>query len=950
MKVVWLSILSLAFCLAFAQMPEQIAQIPLPSDPDVLTGTLDNGIRYYIIQNAKPANRAELRLFVDAGSVLEDDDQKGLAHFTEHMAFNGSTNFGRSEIVEYLASIGMGFANGLNAMTSFDFTMYQLKIPTDNREQLEQGFLILSDMAHQVSFTPEELEKERGIIIEEWRMGQGAQERISNAVSQVMFAGSRYAERTPIGTYDVLTTFGRDEIVRFYEDWYRPDLQSVLVIGDLPKEDALALVEQYFADIPVKENPRPRETFMVPDHPEPRAVVAIDPEFPYSSVTASWTRDLQTFSTLGDYYRMLHERLFFDILNARLEELTQQEDPPFSYASASSGTMLKGLSSTSLMAYTGEGKNREGLRVLLTEAERVRRHGFQESELGRAKARLLRRLESRVEQSSTRESGAIVWSLFGTLMHGNTYMSAQQELDMATQLLPMIDVGAVNRVIDGLITEDNLTVSYTGTQKPGLAHPTEEQLLAVYREVMDSDIEAYEDNEITEPLMAEIPKPGKITKRKKMSQSGIEEWTLSNGVKVYSKKTEFKADEILISAKSIGGFSRYDVPVARNGNWFGDYLGSSGIGEFDNNDLSRLLTGKIASAELSVSPYHEGISGNASPRDMEVLFQLIHQRSVNPRLDSKSLNSFIARMRPFLENMASNPERVFFDSLSSNISGHHPMASPPNVQDLDLLTLESMEMIHRDRFADFSDFSFFVVGNFDKAALEEYVCTYLATLPVARRKDKIVDMDIPLLKGLKEVRFRMGSSESAHAAHVTNGSIKLNESTSAAISALNLVLNEKLRENIREEMSGVYVVQAWQDYNEHPSKQTYSIAIYLACDPGRVDELNKAVLATVDSLRNGLYDDKYVSSAKAVLQKRFEDNVARNSFWLNNMQSNHNRGLKLDSFLTYPALYEKIDKQLITQTARKYLTFDTNRLTVIMTPDTPLLKEDSMQLKKAVNE
>lgn len=288
MRKIWLSLLSMVVGIAFAQLPPQIAELPLPNDPDILVGTLENGITYYIMQNPKPANRAELRLFIDAGSILEDEDQKGLAHFTEHMAFNGSQNFEKSEVVDYLASIGMGFANGLNAMTSYDFTMYQLKIPTDNQEQLEKGFLILSDMAHQVSFSPEELERERGVIIEEWRMGQNAQSRVSDAVSKVRFAGSRYAERTPIGTYDTLTSFGRDEIVRFYQDWYRPDLQSVIVIGDLPKEESLSLVEKYFASIPPKENARPREIFTVPSYPEARAVVATDPEFPYSIITASW--------------------------------------------------------------------------------------------------------------------------------------------------------------------------------------------------------------------------------------------------------------------------------------------------------------------------------------------------------------------------------------------------------------------------------------------------------------------------------------------------------------------------------------------------------------------------------------------------------------------------------------------------------------------------------------
>lgn len=950
MKVVWLLILALSLNLAFAQMPEQIAQIPLPMAEDLVTGTLPNGIRYYIIQNAKPANRAELRLYVDAGSIVEDDDQLGLAHFTEHMAFNGSTNFARTEVVDYLASIGMGFANGLNAMTSMDFTMYQLKIPTDNREQLEKGFLILSDMAHQVSFSAEELEKERGIIIEEWRMGQGASSRISDAISKVRFAGSRYAERSPIGTYDVLSTFGRDEIIRFYEDWYRPDLQSVVVIGDLPVADARDLIEQYFGDIPAKENPRPREIYSVPDYKEARAVIATDPEYPYSTITASWTRDKAELNTLGDYFRNLHEQLFFSMLNSRLEELGQQEDPPFSYAYGHSGSYFKGMASTELTANSGEGKNREALRVLLTEAERIRRHGFQDSELERAKTRLIRRLESRVEQKSTRESDRLVWSLFGTLMNGHTYLSEEQNLELASQLLPAINAEAVNRVIDDLIADENLTISYTGTAKEGLVHPTQEQLLSVYREVKDSEIEAYEDKVITEPLMAEIPAPGKIVKRNRSSKNGIEEWTLSNGIKVFSKKTDFKADEILISAKSIGGYTRYDVESARNAKYLGDYLYSSGIGEFDSNDLNRMLAGKIASAELSVNTYFEEISGSASPRDLEVLFQLIHQRSVNPRIESKSLSSFVGRMRPFMENMATNPEQAFFDSLTAYVSQHHPIVKPSSVEDLDFLNVAAMEAVHRDRFADFSDFRFFVVGNFDKQQLEEYVCTYLATLPVARRKDKVVELKIPPIKGINEVRFQKGSGESAHAAHVTATKVKHDPGTYAALGAMNLVLNEKLRENIRENMSGVYVVQAWYNTSENPNSSFADFFIYLACDPARVEELNQAVFAVVDSIRQGLFDDKYVKSAKAVLQKRFEENISSNRYWLSNIMGNDMRGIKLDAFVEYPALYDKITKKQITKMARNHLNYDKNRYTLMMVPEQSLLKEDKGKFQKASGE
>ncbi|MDD3534401.1 MAG: insulinase family protein, partial [Candidatus Cloacimonetes bacterium] len=878
------------------------------------------------------ANRAELRLYVDAGSILEDEDQLGLAHFTEHMAFNGTTNFGKSEVVDYLGSIGMGFANGLNAMTSYDFTMYQLKIPTDDQEQLEKGFLILSDMADKVSFDPDELEKERGVIIEEWRMGHNAQSRIGDTVSKVRFAGSRYATRMPIGTYESLTTFERDQIVRFYEDWYRPDLQSVVVIGDLEVEAALALVETYFGAIPARENPRPREVFEVPSHPAARAVVATDPEYPYSTISASWDRDATTFQTMGDYYRDLHEQLFFNMLNARLEELIQEEDPPFSMAYGSSGSMLKGLNSTELTAYTGEGKNLQALRTLLTEAERVRRHGFTDSELDRAKLRLTRRLEKAMEESSTRESGRIVWSVFASLIKDSTIMSAEQNLMLASQLMPAINLDAVNSVIDELITEENLTISYTGTEKEGLIHPSEKELLAVYGQVLESKIEPYEDNVVTEPLMADTPQPGQIIKTRLHPKSGIKEWTLSNGAIVYSKKTDFKADEILFAAKSPGGYSAYDTGRFHAAQSLGSYVASSGLGDFDSNELSRVLTGKIARASLDVDTYYEGMNGSASPRDLEVMFQLIHQNAAKARFDEKSLASFVNRYKPFLENALNSPEQVFFDTLTTMTYNNHEMQIPLRAKHLEELELHQLQSVYSDRYADFSDFSFFFVGNFEEEELQEYVKTYLATLPVSRRKDRIHDAGILPFQGQKEVDFRRGSSESAYVSHVTTGKMKLTNANKTEMSAMLMVLNEKLRENIREHMSGVYVIQAWQQYESHPHEH-YTLSILMTCDPERAEELNTAIFATVDSVRTGQFAERYVTSSKAVLQKRYEENISQNRYWLNNMVNNAFGRAELDSFLDHPSRYAKIDKNTITKAAKKYLRFDKDCLTVIMKPE-----------------
>ncbi len=931
MKIYWLALLLVTISILGAQLPPELGNIPLMPDPDILQGTLTNGMKYYIVQNAKPANLAELRLYVDAGSILEDEDQLGLAHFTEHMAFNGTKNFAKSEVVDYLASIGMGFANGLNAMTSYDFTMYQLKIPTDNKDQLEKGFLILSDMAHQVSFDPDELERERGVIIEEWRMGQDASARMDKITSAVTLAGSRYATRQPIGSYEVLSTFKRDQIVRFYQDWYRPDLQTVLVIGDLPKAEALQLIEQYFGNIPARENPRPREVFTVPDHPEPRAVVATDPEYPYSDITASWTGEHSRAQTIGDFYKNLHQQLFFTMLNERLQELTLQEDPPFSMAYGNSGTMLKGLASTNLTAFTGEGKNLSALRVLLSEAERVRKHGFQASEFDRAKVNLIRRLEAAVEQRSTQESHALVWRFFGTMMRGDVPMSPEQSLQLTTQLLETVQLENINALVDDYITADNLTISYSSFDKEGMVHPSEAELLAVYNEVQASEILPYEDKVISEPLIKEIPKPGKIAKRKLHKASGIKEWTLSNGVKVFSKKTDYKADEVLFAAKSPGGYSRYSPSKAFDARWLGAFTEGSGFGEYDVTSLSRMLAGTIGSISLDLDTYYEVMNGSASPRDLGTLFQLLYQYSTNPRFEQKELSSFVARWKPWLENSGNNPEQAFSDSLQSLTYARHPLMGPLRVEHLNSLELESLKSIFADRFGDFSDFSFFFVGNFDEQMLEDYCKIYLANLPSKGRKDKIVDAGIRPFTGQQSSRFAKGNSESAYVAHVSTGAFKATDDNKVAMSAMLLVLNEKLRENIREQMSGVYSIQAWQEYINHP-KPAYLINIWMSCAPDRVDELNSAIFATIDSLRLGDFSDRYLVSTKAVLEKRYEESISQNRYWLDRIVENSFSKVKLDSFLNHPQRYAKIDKKMISKAAKNYLIFDKNKLSVIMVP------------------
>lgn len=905
--------------------------VQLEQDPNLLSGKLENGLSYYIMRNPRPEGIAELRLYIDVGSVNEDDDQRGLAHFTEHMAFNGTKHFGRTEMVEYLSSIGMGYYNGLNGMTSYDFTAYTFRLPTTNREQLRKGLLIMSDMASQVSFDPAEIERERGVIIEEWRMGQDANTRVRDAQNAVVFAGSRYAERAPIGTYEVLSTFTPQTIRRFYRDWYRPDLQSVVIVGDFDPQDMLALVREFFGPIPKRDDPRPRQDFEVPNHPQPRAVVATDPEFPRNLLSVSWQKGVRRVQTLPQYFDETSRNLFHTMLNSRLEEKSKEADPPFSAAFSYEYPALRTMSQSLLMCMFGEGKAEAALTTLLTEAERVNRHGFTASELDRAKLDLLRSAESQLADSDTRESGDIAWEIIDCIANQRPLLSPQQEYELLGALLQFIDLGTVNSLVGELVPENNMVIVLGAPAREGLQYPDERRLLQIAAEVGELELEAYEDVALDEPLLDPIPAPLPLKKEKHYPRSGISRWELANGIVVYGKKTDFKADELLFQAVSPGGYSRYpaeDIPAAR---LLADYVRDSGFGKFDAMALQKATAGKVASAGISLGLYSEGISGQCSPKDMELMFQLIHQYATNARFNQKDFESFIQRYRSRLANRELDPQQVFADKLGSAMYDHSPYRRPITVEDLDRIDLRRMEQIYLDRFADLSDFTFIFVGNYDEQQLLDCANRYLANLPKARRKDRIVDAGVRLFKGQKLELFRKGESDRSFVSHVTNGGYKATPKNDMNLNALTLVLNEKLRENIREELSGVYFIQAWPGKERYPTP-SLTFTSMMACSPARVEELNRAIFATLDSIRAGYIDERYLVSTKATLTKTLEEDLRTNYYWLNQIYNSVWQKKPLEGFLAMPSLVDKIDRKAVAKAAKKYLTFDRNKLSVIMLP------------------
>lgn len=924
-------LLSLAAAVV-AILPADQAKLALPSDPAVLIGKLPNGLTYYIMSNPQPKNIAEMRLFVNIGCVNEDEDQRGLAHFTEHMAFNGTASFAKTEIVDYLSSIGMGFMNGLNGMTSYDFTIYTFKLPTDDSEKLRKGVHILSEMASKVSFNEDDLNNERGIILEEYRLGQGAQQRISDAQNAVRFAGSKYADHSPIGTKEVLENFTPETIRRFYKDWYRPDNQSVVVVGDFDPQAMLALITEFFAPIPKAKNPRPVETFTVPEYTQSRAVVTKDKEFPYNMLTVNWQRPVVSFKTYNDLYESLKQQLFSSMLNARLSEISRRPNPPFSMGMNYSGNIIRTMRANILLAIMGPNKWNAALETLLTEAERVQQHGFTASEYERAKTSVLRSMEQSVAASGTQASDDITWEFFDTLTSGDVKVSAQDQLRLATSMIDAISLDEVNVMVSSLIEDKNMFISLVGPDLPNISYPNPEDLLAVSRTIASAKIDPWQDLTVTKPLMAKAPTGGSIVKEVVYRRNGYKKWVLSNGAVVYAKKTNFKQDEVLLTATSPGGYSLVDedlIPAARQ---LGEYISESGFGDFDAASLEKATTGKVASVSLGVWQLSESIDASCSPQDMEVMFQMLHQYTTNPRFTEEAMEPFLDKARLQYENKDLDPQSSFFETVDSETFAYHPYSREMRIEDFDNVTLDRLETVYRDRFADMSDFTYFIVGNFDEARLKEMVSTYLATLPKVRRKDVYQDRGIRPVSGIKDVTIYKGADQRCFSALVTHNPANLSSSERLTVNTLAYILNEKLRENIRESRSGVYVVQSWPSTDRYPSPFT-TTTVFMACSPERVQELNIAIIATIDSLKAGDFADKYINDAKLTILNVFNENIRTNSFWSIRMSSALQLGRPIDAFVNTPALLEKIDRAAIVDVAKRYLNFDKNMLSVIMLPE-----------------
>jgi len=903
----------------------------LPLDTLIHKGRLDNGLTYYIRKNAKPEKRVELRLVLNAGSILETDEQQGLAHFCEHMAFNGSKHFEKQELVNYLESLGMRFGAELNAYTSFDETVSKLRVPSDSAEILEKGFLVLQDWAQNVSYEGEEIDKERGVVIEEWRSGRGAGQRMRDKQLPVMLKDSRYAERLPIGKKTVLDTFRHETLREYYKTWYHPALMAVIVVGDIEIKAMEEMIKKHFAGL---TNPEPlpeRTLYDVPGHKETLFAIASDPEATNSSVSIYNIFKTRDKTTVGDYRRSMAERLFTGMINQRFQELGQSENPPYLYGYAFRGSFVRTAQNYGMSAMVKSGEVDRGLETLLTEARRVRKFGFTKTELERQKKAVLRSLQKTYDERGKQESERYASEFLRNFLQNEPMPGIAYEYDLHKKFLPGITIEEVNALADNWAEASNQVIVVSMPEIEGLAVPTQEELKQVITEVTSAEISAYSDDTVDLPLLAEIPKAGKIVEEKYFDKLDITEWILQNGVKVVLKPTDFKNDEIRFTSFSPGGYSQVSTENLIPAQTASSIVSGNGFGPFTKIQLQKLLTGKVVQVSPGIGELTEGLYGSASPQDIETLFQLAYLTFTAPRIDSTAYLSYVARNMAYYQNKDASPNEAFADSLTVTFNSRHPRYKPFSKETINEFDLMKSFEFYKDRFADAGDFTFIFVGNFKLETMRPLVETYFGSLPTAGKTEAWKDQTYDYPKGKIENIFCRGIDQKSLNSIIFSGDFKWTKENVALLNSLTSALRSKPRERIREDRGGTYGVRI-KNSTRHFPRERYTIDISFGCNPERYQELNDEIFSQIDSIQQYGFDQVYLDKIKKNSQRNFETSIKKNGFWLSGIRSAYFNNTDIQDILNGNDRIQKQTLDLLQTAANKYLNTE-NYVRVVMLPE-----------------
>ena len=889
-----LLILLIAACRPVQPLPPAAAQAPatgdagtdLPFDPDVRVGKLDNGLTYYIRDNAEPPDRADLWLAINAGSVLEDNDQTGLAHFLEHMLFNGTENFPGQELINYLESIGMRFGPDVNAYTSFDETVYTLQVPTDDEEKLQKAFDVLADWSSRATISPEEVDAERGVIVEEWRMRDlNASGRVNDELIEALLGGSRYAERLPIGDMAIVRSAPADTLRRFYETWYRPDNMAIIAVGDFADLDQVeSWIRERFGSLSNPAATLDRPTFEVPDYGgdgSANARVITDPEFPATYAYVVYRQPAEPVRTKEEYRTVLADSLATSMLNERYAEITRQADAPFLSASTGTGEFVRPVQIASIFVQTEEDQAQPALEAALTEVERARQHGFTEAELARAKAELLRQYQSSYDERNNIENDAFAQGYLQNFLTGAIPTGVADDYALAQELLPSITLADVNDRLATLYAPDNRAVLLIAPEKEGVTLPDEAALTALLADVAAQQYDPYAGSEVAGELVESPPAPAAITSEETLPDLGVTHITLANGIQIYLKPTDFKDDEVILSGDSPGGESVVadaDVPAASLASYL---VTQSGVGNYSQTELEKLLAGKKVSLSPYVGELGEGFSGSASPQDLETLFQLVYLYATEPRMDPNAYTLLQRQVEDYLKNRALDPSSKLDDKYDEIFCGDNPRCSMMAVYNrLNEVNPDQALELYKQRFADLDNSVFVLAGAFDVDTAKQLAQTYLGALPSEEGDETWRDARPPLPEGVIAETVNAGIDPRSEVQIYFDGPFSPTVESRVALQAMTRVLDIMVREDLREQRGGIYGAGVSSYAEPHP-QGNYQTSINFTAEPTRVVELTDAVFAEIKDLRDNGPSEANLAKAKEQLRRQQEQDLQNNDAWVN---------------------------------------------------------------------
>lgn len=942
-KQLGLLVLAAVCCVLTAAAQQTAPEIPaipdIPTDPKVRIGTLDNGLTYYIRHNDKPEHRVDFYIAQKVGSILEEPRQRGLAHFLEHMAFNGTKNFPGDEtgkgIVEWCESKAIKYGTNLNAYTSVDETVYNIdNVPSDNEDVLDSCLLILHDWSNFISLKDDEIDKERGVIREEWRSRNTGLMRIYTDAQATMYPGSKYADCMPIGSIDVINNFPYQDLRDYYNTWYHPDLQGIVIVGDVDVDKTEAKIRSLFSDIPRATGKPERTYYPVPDNEEPIVYIGSDKELTTPNIQIYFKHEAVPDSVKRSMMYLVQDYVIgmaSSMLNSRFDELLQQPQPPFTAAGAEYGDYF--LSKTEqafnvTVVCKGDGIS-NALQAALTEIERMKRYGFTEGEYARAKANYLQALESAYKERNNTDNSAYVNEYLQNFLNGEPIPGIEFEYQAMTQMTNYIPLDAINSLVQQQLLPDSNRVVFIAVPDADVtACPSKEQVLSMINGMDSLDVQPYVDQVSDEPLIKDAPQDGTIVSEEQDDIYGTTKLTLGNGVTVYVKKTDFKDDEIMMRGTSPGGTYMFPNSEVLDASYASDLGAIGGLGSFSLIDLNKMLAGKRASVSASLSALRESISGSCSPKDFETMMQLTYLTFTAPREDDDAFESFKSRLRTSLTNQEADPLSSLTDTLQLTLYGHNPRLLFMHPDMVDSISYRHALQMYSDRYSDATDFTFYFVGNIDLTTVRPLIVQYLGSLPAHGRHDVTPDRNVDVQPGVREkVYAKELQTPMATTVMVYSGHADYTVRNSLLMNMLTQTLDMDFTDQVREKEGGTYGVNSYGSLNKFP-KQTAMLQIVYQTDPTKKDQLNSLIDSIVEAMAQNGPTDEQLQNVKSYMLKRHADNLRENSYWMQAIDERLYTGA--DFVNGYEELVGSITTGDIRDFARS-LTGQGNKVTVVLT-------------------